>query len=186
MTKQTTQASQTRDCGLDAPVDFYTAKGYNSENSAGYLMRRIMLMIVTQVDKRLDAIGLTQAQWGPLFLIQQGRATTLAELSREMQIDAGALTRTLDRLEAKGLCKRERSTVDRRVVHLAVTPEGAAVTAGVPEVLADVHNHLLAGFSKDEWETLMGLLRRMVVNAEAMRDGQSFAERSDQLSGSAE
>ena len=76
--------------------------------------------------------------------------------------------------------------MDRRVVHLAVTPEGAAVTAGVPEVLADVHNHLLAGFSKDEWETLMGLLRRMVVNAEAMRDGQSFAERSDQPSGSAE
>lgn len=177
MTKQTPYGPASETSGLAAPVDFYSAKGYNSDNSAAYLMRRIMLMIVTQVDQRLESMGLTQAQWAPLFLIQQGRATTLAELAREMQIDPGALTRTLDRLEAKGLCKRERSTVDRRVVHLSVTPEGAAVTAGVPDVLADVHNHLLAGFSKPEWETLMGLLRRMVVNAEGMRDGQTFAPR---------
>ena len=64
-----------------------------------------------------------QSSMGPLFLILQGRATTLAELSRELQIDAGALTRTLDRLEAKGLCRRERSTEDRRVVNLALTDE---------------------------------------------------------------
>jgi hypothetical protein len=37
-----------------------------------------------------------------------------------------------------------------------------------------VHNHLLAGFSKDEWQTLMSLLRRALSNAEAMRDGCEF------------
>src|SRR5574343_1980172 len=159
-----------------APVDFYDAAGYNSENSIGYLMRRIMLMIVNQADKRLESLDLTQAQWGPLFLILQGRATTLAELSRELQIDAGALTRTLDRLEAKGLCKRERSTEDRRVVNLALTPEGKQASAQVPRVLADVHNHLLAGFTRQEWETLMSLMRRMLAHAEAMRDGCDFGD----------
>ncbi|MFX5789373.1 MarR family transcriptional regulator, partial [Acinetobacter baumannii] len=78
------------------------------------------------VDKRLDSVGLTQAQWTPMFMISKGECNTLAELSRELQLDAGALTRTLDRLQAKGLCKRERSTEDRRVVHLALTPEGDA------------------------------------------------------------
>lgn len=163
-----------RPADLPAPADFYDAAGYSSDNSIGYLMRRIMLMIVNQADKRLESLDLTQAQWGPLFLIHQGRATTLAELSRELQIDAGALTRTLDRLEAKGLCKRERSTADRRVVNLALTTEGAKVSSAVPEVLADVHNHLLAGFSREEWESLMAMLKRLLVNAEAMRGGCEF------------
>lgn len=174
MSKQSTSPFQAVTQSAPAPADFYRADGYSSDKSVGYLMRRIVLMIVNQVDRRLDSLDLTQAQWGPLFLIQQGRASTLAELSRDLQIDPGALTRTLDRLEAKGLCKRERSTEDRRVVNLALTPEGRAVTASVPQVLADVHNMLLAGFTETEWQTLLGLLQRVMTNAEAMRDGCAF------------
>lgn len=178
MSKQSTSHTAAQASSAPAPADFYRADSYNSENSIGYLMRRIMLTIVNQADKRLESLDLTQAQWGPLFLILQGRASTLAELSRELQIDAGALTRTLDRLETKGLCKRERSTSDRRVVNLALTDEGREVSTCVPKVLADVHNHLLAGFSREEWETLMSLLRRVLSNAEAMRDGCEFGTSS--------
>lgn len=174
MAKQSTTHSSDHGGIAPAPADFYDPTTYRSDNSVGFLMRRIMLTLITQADKRLECLDLTQAQWGPLFLIHQGRATTLAELSRELQIDAGALTRTLDRLETKGLCKRERSTEDRRVVNLALTPEGKAASACVPQVLADVHNHLLAGFSHDEWQTLMSLLNRVLANAEAMRDGCEF------------
>jgi DNA-binding MarR family transcriptional regulator len=151
-------------------LDFYRRGTFCRENSVGYLMRRIVSVMVSQVDKRLGSHGLTHAQWTPLFLIHQGRASTLAELSRDLQLDAGALTRTLDRLEAKGLCKRERSTEDRRVIHLSLTPEGEAATAPVPGVLCEVSNTLLSGFTHDEWQTLMVLLRRMLANAETMRD----------------
>lgn len=136
----------------------------------GYLLHRIVHMMGCQIDRRLQSHGLTQAQWAPLFLIHQGRAATLAELSRELQVDAGALTRTLDRLQAKGLCQRERSTEDRRVVHLMLTPEGEAATAPVPGVLCEVSNALLKGFTHEEWQNLMGLLRRVAANAEGMRD----------------
>lgn len=151
-------------------ASFYKQGTFVRENSVGYLMRRIVNMMVTHVDKRLESHGLTHAQWTPLFLINQGRAHTLAELSRDLQLDAGALTRTLDRLEAKGLCTRERSTEDRRVVHLALTPEGETATAPVPSVLCDVTNTLLSGFTQDEWQTLMVLLRRMLANAETLKD----------------
>ncbi len=153
-----------------ARTSFYKQGTFVRENSVGYLMRHIVNIMVTQIDKRLESHGLTHAQWTPLFLINQGRASTLAELSRDLQLDAGALTRTLDRLEAKGLCKRERSTEDRRVVHLALTPEGETATAPVPGVLCDVVNTLLSGFTQDEWQTLMVLLRRMLANAETLKD----------------
>lgn len=147
----------------------YRAGNFTRENSVGYLMRRTVHLMVNEVDHRLAGSGLTHAQWTPLFLIHRGEANTLAALARDLQVDPGALTRTLDRLEAKGLCRRERSAEDRRVVHLTLTPEGEAAAAPVPEVLCDVSNAMLSGFSREEWETLMGFLGRMVRNVEELK-----------------
>jgi DNA-binding MarR family transcriptional regulator len=148
---------------------FYEPETYCSEDSMGYMMRRLVLSLTNDVDRRLETLGLTQAQWGPLFMLYKGRASTLAELARELQIDPGALTRTLDRLEAKGLCKRERSVQDRRVSRLTLTEAGLHAASMVPPVLADVQNAYLQGFSKDEWQQMLGMLRRLLGNAEALR-----------------
>ena len=39
----------------------------------------------------------------------------------------------------------------------------------MPVVLAQVMNEPLSGFSRAEWESLKGMLGRMLVNAEAQR-----------------
>ncbi|MGA0612634.1 MarR family winged helix-turn-helix transcriptional regulator [Caldimonas sp. KR1-144] len=152
-----------------SPACFYTGADYRPEESVGYLMRRVLNMVSQEADRRLGEHELTNAQWAPLYKLRAGHVNTVAELARELQVDTGAMTRMLDRLEAKGLCKRVRSTVDRRVVHLELTPAGRRVADKVPAVLADVLNECLAGFSKAEWTTLKDSLRRMLANAEAMR-----------------
>lgn len=149
---------------------FYKVERYCSEDSVGFLMRRIILSLINEVDRRLEGQGLTHAQWTPLFLLYKGKASTLAELARELQIDPGALTRTLDRLEAKGLCTRVRSTEDRRVSHLGLTPRGLAAAAQVPSVLSEVQNAYLKGFTETEWRQLLDMLRRLAANAEAFKD----------------
>lgn len=154
-----------------APAEFYVANGYAAEESVGYLMKRIMMSIVQQADKRLEEHDLTSAQWGPLMQIKKsGGRATVAELSRWLQVDAGAMTRLLDRLEKKGLCKRVRSTEDRRVVQVELTPDGEASITEVPKVLCDVLNAHLAGFSKTEWLALKGYLKRMYDTGEALRE----------------
>jgi DNA-binding MarR family transcriptional regulator len=152
------------------PVDFYIASSYCAEESVGYLMKRIMMSIVSQADKRLDAHGLTSAQWGPLMRLKTVGGATVAELARWLNVDAGAMTRLLDRLEKKGLCKRVRSTEDRRVVRVELTPDGDAAIAEVPAVLAEVLNAHLAGFSKTEWVALRNYLQRMLETGEALRE----------------
>ena len=153
-----------------SPADFYRADGYCAEESVGYLMKRIMMSVVYQVDKRLDVHELTSAQWGPLMRLRNTGGSTVAELARWLQVDAGAMTRLLDRLEKKGLCKRVRSTEDRRVVKVELTPEGEAAIREVPAVLADVMNAHLAGFSKTEWHALKTYLQRMLETGDALRD----------------
>ncbi|HEY4999285.1 MAG TPA: MarR family transcriptional regulator [Usitatibacter sp.] len=155
---------------IDPPANFYRPSSYCAEDSVGFLMKRAMLSIVYQADKRLAAHDLTSAQWGPLMRIKLSGGSTAAELARWLQVDAGAMTRLLDRLEKKHLCKRVRSTEDRRVVRVELTREGEAAIAKVPAVLAEVLNAHLAGFSKTEWKALKSYLQRMVATGDALRD----------------
>ena len=148
---------------------FYSPHQLQPENSVGYLMRKVMTSIRTQADAQLSTHDLTYAQWLPLFKISRCPATTVASLARDLETDPASMTRALDRLEAKGLVARERSTTDRRVVQLALTPEGDKVAAQVPPVLADVLNGHLSDFTHDEWQLLLRLLRRMLANGEALR-----------------
>ena len=150
-----------------ATTRFYEPVGYCADESVGWLMKRALMSIAQAADRRLESKGITHAQWAPLFMLQRSRASTVAELARETQSDPGAMTRLLDRLEAKGLCRRERSTDDRRVVRVELTPEGEVAAQEVPIVLAQVLNEHLAGFSKSEWSQLKDMLQRMVANGEA-------------------
>jgi DNA-binding MarR family transcriptional regulator len=151
---------------------FYTPGHYRPEDSVAFLMRQLIGSFAGHVDRELEPTGLTHAQWVPLYKLYLGVATTAAELARESQLDAGAMTRTLDRLEAKGLLRRVRSSSDRRVVNLELTQEGRAAAAHVPDALCKVLNAHLRGFTRDEWQLLKQLLRRMLANGTAVQQEQ--------------
>ena len=155
--------------GANAPDLLYDASLLRGEDSIGYLMRKVMSSIRTQADAQLASHEMTYVQWLPLYKLSLCDKTTVASLARDLETDPAAMTRSLDRMEAKGLVVRERSTVDRRVVQLTLTPEGQRVAALVPPVLADVLNGHLSDFSRDEWQLLLSMLRRMLANGEALR-----------------
>lgn len=151
------------------PVAFYSPETYRAEESIGYLMRRIVTAVGQSVETRMCEPGSpTYPQWVPLYKLHVGAATTVAELARACELDTGAMTRLLDRLEAKGLCRRVRSLEDRRVVNIELTDEGRAAAKEVPHVLSRVQNEHLAGFTTEEWEQLKGYLRRILDNAQAL------------------
>ncbi len=160
--------------GLAAPacVDFYKAEGYEPGESVGYMMRRIITLVSQGIEREFEPRGLTNAQWMPLFKLYMGHASTVAELARGCDLDAGSMTRLLDRLEAKQLVNRTRSSDDRRVVNLELTDAGQAAARGIPEVLCSVQNAHLAGFTDDEWQTLKGFLRRILDTAQSLQPGQ--------------
>jgi DNA-binding MarR family transcriptional regulator len=162
--------------GTCAAIEFYRAQGYDPEESVGYLMRRVLALVAQEIEHQLESSDLTNAQWVPLFKLSMGKASTVAELARECHLDAGAMTRLLDRLEAKNLCRRVRSVADRRVVHIELTEAGRAAAEGIPAVLSRVQNAHLAGFSVTEFETLKTYLRRILGNAQTSSQMQSSTQ----------
>ncbi|WP_427911685.1 MarR family winged helix-turn-helix transcriptional regulator [Ramlibacter sp. MMS24-I3-19] len=151
------------------PQGFYRPEQYRPDDSVAYLMRRLITSFASEVQHELDPRGLTNAQWVPIYKMSMGQGTTPAELARHCQLDAGAMTRTLDRLEAKGLIRRERSSEDRRVVNLGLTAEGREAASDIPQVLCKVLNAHLEGFSAQEVELLKSMLLRMIDNGQAMQ-----------------
>jgi DNA-binding MarR family transcriptional regulator len=152
-----------------AGQDFYTPAEYRPEESVAYLMRRLIGNFASEVAHELDPRGLTNAQWVPLYKLHLGHGTTAAELARNCELDAGAMTRTLDRLEAKNLIKRVRSSEDRRVVNLELTDEGRHAAGQIPEALCKVLNAHLRGFGRAEVELLKAMLLRMLENGIALQ-----------------
>lgn len=148
----------------------YSAENYRVEESVVFLMRQIVTVVAAITDQRMAEHGLTDAQWKPLLMIEQGQCSTAAELARLACVDTGAVTRMVDRLEAKGLLQRTRSREDRRIVKLELTEDGAQAMEVVPHVLADMLNAALAGFTKSEVVQFKDMLRRMLANARQMRE----------------
>lgn len=156
--------------GLTCPmVEFYRAKGYEPDESVAYLMRRIISVASQQIERELEPTGLTNAQWVPLLKLYMGTASTVAELARSCELDAGSMTRLLDRLEAKQLIRRVRSSDDRRVVNLELTDAGNVAAKGIPDILCRVQNAHLSGFSAEEWQVLKGFLRRILNTSQSMQ-----------------
>lgn len=152
----------------DRPFPRYDGARYEVAQSVGHQLSNLMNQMRREVEQRMAALDLTDAQWKPLWLLATGRADTAQEMARLLDLDAGAVTRLVDRLEAKGLLERTRSESDRRVVHLRLTPPGEAAAAQVPHVLAAVNNDFLRGFTRGEWEQLLALVGRMTDNGSAL------------------
>ena len=155
-----------------AAVTYYTVDNFRPENSMGYLMRRIMGVVAQDVEREMEPFGLTDAQWKPLLRLYLRQANTVAELARCCEMDAGSMTRLLDRVEAKGLLRRVRSSEDRRVVNIELTPDGLAAAAQIPVILSRVQNNALRGFSETEWRSLQDFLQRIFTNVQTAPQGE--------------
>lgn len=151
----------------DTPVHYRSDNRCMAEDNAGYLIKLAYHSLNRMLDQEMSPLGLTAMQWRPLAMVFLGRADTPAELARLNDMDTGAMTRALDRLEAKGLLRRTRSQTDRRVVKIELTELGEAKAREIPPNIARSLNHHLRGFSADEVTQLMHFMRRMIANGSA-------------------
>lgn len=129
------------------------------------VLKTLVKSLSQAVDRRLSPFDLTEAQALPLLCLADGRCHTPGELARLCDYDTGALVRSLDRMEAKGLLTRVRSVEDRRVVEICLTDRGRKAAAQVPGATREVLESHLSDFSADDRRMLLGLLLRMRANA---------------------
>jgi DNA-binding MarR family transcriptional regulator len=107
--------------------------------------------------------------------VAEGAARTAADLCRFIHYDTGAMTRILDRLEHKGLVRRERCREDRRVVFLRITASGRVQLPRLRAVASAVLEAHLSGFSRAEIEALKAYLERMIDNGATQEENSALS-----------
>ncbi len=145
----------------------YSVADFVIDESIGYLVKRVRSMLSMAVEREIAEHDVTYEQWGVLLMILTHRGDTAAVLARGLECDTGSMTRMLDRLEAKDLIVRTRSTDDRRRVQLELTASGKRLAERLVAAIVKVLNKHLDGFSVDELELFKGFLRRMLANRDA-------------------
>ena len=140
--------------------------------SVGHLMGRARTSLLSHLDAELERFGLTGMQFAVLKHLAEGAGRTAADLCRYMHYDTGAMTRIVDRLEQRGLLRRERGREDRRVVFLRLAPAGRAQLPRLLAVGTRVLEAHLAGFSPAEVAALKSYLERMIDNGQRQGENQ--------------
>ncbi|MGX1758610.1 MarR family winged helix-turn-helix transcriptional regulator [Streptomyces lydicus] len=78
-----------------------------------------------------------------------------------MLVTTGAITKRVDRLEARGLVSRSVAEADSRGRLITLTAEGVELADELIAVHLDNQRRLLAGIDGDEQSQLAGLLERL-------------------------
>jgi DNA-binding MarR family transcriptional regulator len=90
-------------------------------------LRPVLLQLSRQLRKELAPLGITGGQATLLWQIKGRPGIGVGELATLEGVSQPAMSGHIDRLENAGLIIRERSSIDRRRVGLALTDEGARV-----------------------------------------------------------
>lgn len=143
-------------------IKIETHKSAENEQNAGNLLRIIYKAINDQLDAQLLPLGLSGAQWRPIVLLDAGHANTAAELAEIIGVDTGAMTRTLNRLESKGLITRKRSEKDKRIIELALTEKSCNLRVEIIKTIENTLNQFYSCLDKEEFNTLMYLNKKLI------------------------
>ncbi len=100
-------------------------------------LRQIIRATDLYSHKLHKTLGLTTPQLMVLRTVAREGDVSLAALSRAVSLAAPTVTTILKRLEQRGFVTRERSALDRRVVHTRLTEAGVHAAKTAPPPLQD-------------------------------------------------
>ena len=124
------------------------------------VVRRVLGAVV-------GARGITLQQYNVLRILRGAGSDGLPtlEIGERMVEQAPGVTRLLDRLEAKGLVRRERCRVDRRQVLCWIEPAGTRLWSDLERPMRDAARRRLAGLAARDLDSLITLMEAVRTDA---------------------
>src|SRR5258706_15345136 len=129
---------------------------------------------------------LTGPQLTVIKMLETVGDLSLSDLSDRIRAQNSTVTGIIDRMEREGLVVRERSTEDRRVVHIKLTSKGEKLAEDIPVEPMEIFRNALAGLSVSEVRDLLKILTKLAKRVQAIvrRDvGENAREAKSETKG---
>jgi DNA-binding MarR family transcriptional regulator len=125
------------------------------------LLRRALTRVV-------EPHGITLQQYNVLRILrgagEEGLPTL--EIAGRMVEHAPGVTRLLDRLQAKGLVRRQRSASDRRQIRCWIAPPGLSLLGGLDAAMQEGARGFMAPLAPSELDSFVHLLDTLRAGTE--------------------
>lgn len=137
------------------------------DNQLCFALYSTSLMMTKVYKPLLQELGLTYPQYLTMMVLWEDDGITVGDVSSRLLTDPGSVTPLLKRLEAEGLLKRTRSSVDERVVELFLTDKGLTLrerAKAIPTCILSASEQSMAELStlKDELIALRDNLQKAI------------------------
>lgn len=133
-------------------------------HSLGYRIKLLSQILGRTFQERLEPFGLTTFHWVVLCCLWEEDGLATSTIGERLQQVGGTLTGVLDRMEERGLVRRERDTRDRRIWRIWLTEAGKQLETVLPPIAAEIREQAMAGFSIAEREMLSQLIDQAIAN----------------------
>ena len=111
----------------------------------------------------IEPHGITVQQYNVLRILRGVHPEPLPtlEIAGRLIEQTPGITRLLDRLDAKGLVRRQRCVSDRRMVHCWITDAGLSLLKSLDSAVNQADEEVMRGLGSKDIEILIGLLERV-------------------------
>lgn len=171
----------TRTRGRSVQVDIGQTRPFGSRaQEATIALLRTASVVGRTFTRVLEPHELSFAQYNALRIVRGAGSGGIPTLAiRERMIEEGTtITRLLDKLEAAGLVRRERSQPDRRQVLCFATPRGKRLLDQIDPLVDAADEEAMAALDEEQVEQLVELLD-IIRAANAERGAPRTVARSE-------
>ena len=139
---------------------------YPPKANLGLIFRQVRDAMWADMAREMALAGheLTYSQFMTIKHLAVDSTTGVTELARHAQLNPGAMTRLLDKLEARGLLQRVADPADRRALHIVLTESGLEIWRDIRHCGQIVRDRAMQGMDENEREQLFRLLGQVLQN----------------------
>lgn len=133
-------------------------------HSIGYRLKLLSQLASRKFQEALEPLGLTPFHWVVLCCLWQEDGLPTSGIGDKLKQVGGTLTGVLDRMEERGLVRRERDLQDRRIWRIWLTQTGRDLESVLPPLAQAVHEQTMKGIPDQARQQLSGLIDQMIAN----------------------
>jgi DNA-binding MarR family transcriptional regulator len=139
-----------------------------TDRALGFLVSDIARLLRRTMDRKLQSLRLTQAQWRAIVHLSRNEGMTQVALADSLEIQPITLTRLIDRMESAGWVERRTHPLDRRAVQLYLTAQAQPILEQMHARASDTLSEALRGVSPRAQRQLVATLEQIKHNLGAV------------------
>lgn len=130
----------------------------------GYRAKLMSQLFTRRFQERLEPYDLTPFHWLILCCLWEQDGLATSALGEQLRQVGGTLTGVIDRMEERGIVRRERDASDRRIWRIWLTEAGRQLEAVLPDLALQLREEAFQGFSEAEQRLFSDWVDRIIVN----------------------